>query len=76
MANVVQTKLTEYLELSAKDAEQRAMRAKADQEALSDLKRRIERTCFNCGEYFYRNENYEAHIASCGQEPAAEEQSS
>jgi hypothetical protein len=61
-----QAKLVEYLEREAKDADRRQMRASADATAYHELAIRMERTCFSCGEYFYRNENYEAHVATCG----------
>jgi hypothetical protein len=66
-----QAKLVEYLEREAKDADRRQMRASADAAAYQDLAHRMERTCFSCGEYFYRDENFEAHVATCGREPEA-----
>jgi hypothetical protein len=66
-----QEKLVEYLEIQAKEEDRRQMRAEALKDAFYSLANRMRRTCFTCGEYFYRTEDYEAHVASCGREPEA-----
>jgi hypothetical protein len=67
--NKVQEKMVEYLEREAREAEFNRMRYEAHNLAYDNLAKRVKRTCFNCGEYFYRDENYEAHVATCGKAP-------